>query len=502
MLQSAKHLSLFGPHEKLHRVVAGQELPFCPFLEELSFENQRVDVSVLVALETVARTSRLSLLRHLSFENCGPFLEGNLTTLFNSTWPLLTSVNLGNCSLNSSDLTTLRDCLSAEGGGKLPNLTSLALSARAERLRNILQNSLQNVKKLTLHDVDREDYECTATSINAGKVPKLTTLSVSFHEVASETPDISEVLRTSLRFPPLTHLMLNRFVSSPLDVHSVASSARNSEVTELDISHSPSLTGVLSVMFLQHFPFLTSLVLSDCGLNADDLDSLAQASSEDRLAELKHLDVSDNEAITGLLRHLFSFGQRWSGLLSLNVKQAVAMSEFKELAHAVRFGDLHPSSCRQVRWPSVQSLDVHCAYRHGSNDHVQLYQQLTDLVEKGVFPNLDTLSVTSQIIAKHTACWENISFSDIQEVSIETGYYLELLDIFCSQITTHLSTDGSNLKYILGLMNVNKALNNMLDATLSDNIGNIWTEVFDVFADNGDDMVCQSSREFTFAMLS
>ena len=443
------------------------------------------------------------MLRDLSFENCGPSLAGNLTTLFNSTWPLLTSVSLGNCSLNSSDLSTLRDCLSTERNGNLPKLTSLALCAREEGLRIILQSSLQNIEKLTLHDIDREVYECIATTINAGKVPNLTHLSVSFLEVSSETTHNSEVVRTSLRFPALKHLTLNRFVSSPSDVNTVASNARNSEVTELDISHSSRLTGALSVMFRQHFPSLTSLVLSDCGLNCDDLDSLAQASSEDGLSELKHLDVSDNEAITGHLRHLFSFGQKWGGLLSLNVKQAVAVNEFKELAHAARLGalaklqsltltadnrDFDPSNYIQLRWSSVESLDVHCAHRHGSSDHVQLYQQLNDLMEKDVFLNLNSLSVASQIIAKYAANRDKISVSDLQEASVEAVYFQQLLDISCSQMTTHLPSDGSHLKYILGLMNVNMALNNTLKATTS-NFGNISTKIFGLFADHGNDMV-------------
>ena len=201
MLQSAKQLSLCGPREGVCKVLVKQELSLYPFLEELSFVNLRVDFSVLVALETAVRTGKLPLLRHLNFEGCGPSLKGNLHTLFNSTWPLLTCLNLDKCSLSSSDLATLKNCLLVNTSRKLPKLTFLVLCAREEGLRNILQMSLQNINTLTLHDVDRDDYECVATAINAGKVPNLTHLNISFLEISNEIPDSTEeLIRTSQTF--------------------------------------------------------------------------------------------------------------------------------------------------------------------------------------------------------------------------------------------------------------------------------------------------------------
>ena len=100
-------------------------------------------------------------------------------------------------------------------------------------------------------------------------------------------------------------------------------SAQSSEVTKLDISHSSSISGALSTLLCHSLPSLETLILSGCGLNSDDLSSLAQADMEGRLPELRHLDLSDNEAIRGQWRHFFSFRQRWSHLWSLNIKQNV-----------------------------------------------------------------------------------------------------------------------------------------------------------------------------------
>ena len=58
---------------------------------------------------------------------------------------------------------------------------------------------------------------------------------------------------------------------------------------QLDISHSinglktkRSISGGLCALLQYNFPTLQVLILSDCGLNPDDLSSLAQASAEGR----------------------------------------------------------------------------------------------------------------------------------------------------------------------------------------------------------------------------
>ena len=141
----------------------------------------------------------------------------------------------------------------------------------------------------------------------------------------------------------LTRLTLNRFICSPLHLNTAAMSAQSSEVTNLDISHSSGISGTLSTLLCHTFPSLETLILSDCGLNSEDLTSLAQASVEGRLPELKHLNMSDNEATIGQWRHLFSFRQRWSHLLSLNVKQDMSTGHDQHLdalLHSVRLGAL------------------------------------------------------------------------------------------------------------------------------------------------------------------
>ena len=214
---------------------------------------------------------------------------------------------------------------------------------------------------------------------------------------------------------------MNGFICSPLHLNTAAISAQSSEVTKLDISHSSGISGALSILLCHSFPLLETLILSDCGLNSDDLSNLAQADVEGRLPELKHLDLSDNEAIRGQWRHFFSFRQRWSHLLSLNINQTVNTEQdqhFDALMHSVRLGALgnlqqftvsvdHDngeflfSSCPRVRCPKVRLLDIHCGHRYGSAEYVQLFQKAVQgIVEKDLFPQHDTLCVNSKFVSK------------------------------------------------------------------------------------------------------
>ena len=482
--RSMEQLSLSGTN-RTSRVFSKLEIPLCPFLSELSLVNLRFGTPVLTTLATAMKCSKMPSLNRLSFEGCGASLRGNLHVLFTSTWSSLTHFNLNRCSLNSTDLETLRHCLSAEGNAQLPNMTSLVLYVnQVEGFVAILQESLQNIETLVLHDIDTDSYDSVVAVINAGKLPMLRDLTVSLAKVSDDTPDSSEdAIIAHLSIPTLNNLTLNRFISSPSHIRIVAASARNSKVTKLDISHSSGLTGMLSILVREDLSYLKSLVLSDCGLDSDDLISLAQAGGQDRLPELEYLDISNNVRVRGHLRQLFSFGQQWSHLLSLNVKQAAGVTpgnEFKELLNLARSGalvnlqqltfsandiDANLSNCMNVKWSSIKLLGVHCTHRHASSDHVQLYKELTELTQRDVFPNLNTLNVTSQIIPKHTVpiATGNASVSHLRQASIASVHLQDIIDVSSSQITTSRSKDESYLSYLSGLMNIKSAFDDILE---------------------------------------
>ena len=62
----------------------------------------------------------------------------------------------------------------------------------------------------------------------------------------------------------------------------------------LDLSDNTYLGGNLSVIFSKTFPSLHTLIMNRCWLQMSDLRSLAEARREQRLPQLRHLDVSFN----------------------------------------------------------------------------------------------------------------------------------------------------------------------------------------------------------------
>ena len=62
----------------------------------------------------------------------------------------------------------------------------------------------------------------------------------------------------------------------------------------IDMSQNPNISGHLSLFMCHNFPDLHILVLRKCALRLEDMSSLSQASSEGKLRELRHLDLSKN----------------------------------------------------------------------------------------------------------------------------------------------------------------------------------------------------------------
>ena len=78
---------------------------------------------------------------------------------------------------------------------------------------------------------------------------------------------------------------------------------------KLDISHSSGKQEICLYYYVS-FPSLSSLILSNCGLNSQGLHSLSQASVMGKLPQLTHLDISRNLGV--LLVYVFC---SWNSLL-------------------------------------------------------------------------------------------------------------------------------------------------------------------------------------------
>ena len=114
----------------------------------------------------------------------------------------------------------------------------------------------------------------------------------------------------------IKYLGLQRCVTSRGNLTELRDLTNQRELFTLDLSHCRSLAGNLRELMRHNFSFLKTLILSDCGLNSEDLSSLAYAQVEGRLNKLRHLDISNN---THLIEHIFEHSCKWETLRKLNI---------------------------------------------------------------------------------------------------------------------------------------------------------------------------------------
>ena len=112
--------------------------------------------------------------------------------------------------------------------------------------------------------------------------------------------------------PKLETLVLRGFIISAKELKILSDKLTSLQMTDFDILGSHGFTGNLSVLFTHCLPTLSTLIMSHCGLNSDDVHSLVQAEVEGKLPQLKHLDISENQ--TFKISDLFTDSAQWNQL--------------------------------------------------------------------------------------------------------------------------------------------------------------------------------------------
>ena len=390
----------------------------CSSLTHLSLMHLDIDTKVIVALSKAVKDRKLPLLSHLSFAGCGEALSGKLPLLFKSEWPSLTDVNLKGCYLDEKDIQTLSHSTAGLDVGRLKIVNSLVLDFDKKSIgqnctefwsavHHLFQSPLANMRSLHIHNVDNINYQSLAGGLNQGNLENLTKLGISMvNDAALQKLEVGE--DSGLRkIPELIELTLHKFVSSPKSLHSIAVNVKQCNLQKLDISHSSHISGKLFMLINHSFPSLNSLILSDCGLNSQDLCSLAQAKRKGKLPQLKHLDVSQNYDLIDHLSHLFSSDEKWLELLILNTQQStLSDKELQTLVQKVQSGCLRSlqelcvsaqsfdclSSYSNMKWSQLRELHVSCSpvYSH----IVRVLKPIAKCVEKKWFPNLRKVYLT------------------------------------------------------------------------------------------------------------
>ena len=154
---------------------------------------------------------------------------------------------------------------------------------------------LENLTVLKLEDMRGRNLQQINNILKKGKVPNLTELDIS-----GKIGDKVRLGKFLDEFDPHKAIKLEKLTSyyftiSAEELEILSEKLTDIQLTELDLSHSFGLTGNLSVLFTHSFPTLNTLILSYCGLNSNDLQSLARANVEGKLPQLRHLDISYNE---------------------------------------------------------------------------------------------------------------------------------------------------------------------------------------------------------------
>ena len=268
--------------------------------------NRSVYLSVKGADRTISSQDFHSV-HTLSIDSCLVKLP------MNQMFPHLVNLFLTSCHLDSSGLSELAD---ASAQGRLPNLSTLDISDNP-RIRNnlsvLLRSTFPSLHTLITSDcyLQVSDVDSLQPARREGRLPKLRHLDVSFNHLNSNP--LFPLLFAQGEFPMNTLLLrgcwLNFYDLYKLYHQAVKNNALISELTTLDISDNVHISASMS----QCFPHLQILVLRNCGLDSNDVSSLAKASNQGRLPELRHLDMSQNDigwaskGICGLFDEFNSF---------------------------------------------------------------------------------------------------------------------------------------------------------------------------------------------------
>ena len=137
----------------------------------------------------------------------------------------------------------------------------------------------------------------------------------------------------------------------------------------LDISQNHDVSWTFSVLLSHHFTSLKALILHDCALNEQDLNTLIRANREGRLSNLEHLDWSGNADLIGCISKLSS---KWSNLRRLRIDHKNLFAQ--------------PSDV-----PAIESLERLDVVTSTDEDNLLSVRGVTDAVKSGHFPALQTV---------------------------------------------------------------------------------------------------------------
>ena len=369
-------------------------------LTHLFFMNQTISQTMFEALSSAVSKN----LSHLSFTNCKG-LNGKLALLFKSTWLKLSHLGILGTELNGMDVETL-----FAGRSRLPNIKGLMLSAYGNISRCRFRSGEPCLPLTSLFlDISHENACIVVDLIRECLIPNLNSLGVFMNE-----QDLSQSYWSFIKLhldlcnmKSLHSIILHNYVADPSCSILTEIGKLSPQLQKLDISHfrmkkqrafykkfvtrlTPRLQhfkGNLPLSLRHSFPSLNSLILSDCGLNSQDLFSLAQTSVEGRLPQLRYLDISHNLEIN--VDDIFQASCTWGELLKLNIT-GIKYEHSKKLSKSMSSVFLHSLqeiliSDDEILGYRLQNIQKICLSGNDSLDNV------ASAVDQGKFPALHSV---------------------------------------------------------------------------------------------------------------
>ena len=424
-------------------IITRQKIQRCPSLTHLSVGGLPVTEGVLPALCDAVQQGMFPCLTHLNIMGNTFHLRNKIPQLFESPWPTLRHLSLFSCLLAKSDIIALSKHL-------LPNLTSLVLylgsasdivteeDLAKERkvgsrelwpersidpaLIDVLKTPWPSLKKLWLHDMDKEEYKEIMKCFKNGSEKGLLQFGVSMWRHADKQirqycmakatrngrnyrlmQDSSSVeTLPSFCLPSVVNLTLNRFIFS-IEHLSVLENTFIQNLRRLDVSSSHGVTGRWSLLLSQTFPLLQTLILSDCGLNAEDLVSLVKASVEGRLSNLERLDESKNCLLKDNIESLFALNCQWNDLKYFDFEEEMPLSDvnLQVLVNKVETGYLSALQTFKFATDSADILTKSSSLHLNNLKEIEVCSSLNKFVD---------------VLADITSAVENDVFSALRKV--------------------------------------------------------------------------------------
>ena len=398
-----------------------------PHLTHLSFQAQ-VEKNVLqkgmrLLCEAVSNR-RLPCLSHLSIVGFGE-AKSNLTLFFQCSLSQLQHLSLLYTELSETDLEDLY--FACNGPEKtLPNLSSLFLSVPPNVTKETFSSKLfglhwWNLKRFHIdYSMSNSDLHISLSeAIKDGKLKNLNSLGI---QANLENKLLIVDPRCIEKLCNLKSLYLRE--GTLYDVPKLTLL----RLYELGIYSCEGLTGRLSTLICHHLQLLKTMTLRDCGLNSQDLSSLAKAYSDGALFVLKHLDISDNVMTLPEFMCLFDASCTWNQLLSLDIKRMTKLSDgFDEDR---KWTDCMNTIVKQGKLSSLQHLGINWYHTEDT-----VWPKLENLCllycNEDLLSNITTAVRSRFLPALHTVCVVHYDGYDARVTSTLTEMGLSCHE-FCS----------------------------------------------------------------------